>query len=188
MDGIDVALLETDGERVGHFGPSATHVYRDVGIEAAARRDRSRAQRSSDRESRPGIVAEAERMVTTLHAEAVKEFLDANRIDRKSVDVVGFHGQTLLHRPERRLTVQIGDGEMLARELGIPVVYDFRAADVAAGRAGGAARPGLSSRAGADDRADATGRGAQCRRRRECDLHRRTGGSVSPAIPVPATR
>ena len=63
-------------------------------------------------------------------------FLDANGIDRKSIDVVGFHGQTVLHRPSGRLTVQIGDGQALARELGIPVVYDFRAADVAAGGQG----------------------------------------------------
>ena len=49
------------------------------------------------------------------------------------IDVIGFHGQTVLHRPEDRLTVQIGDGAALARATGMPVVYDFRAADVAAG-------------------------------------------------------
>jgi anhydro-N-acetylmuramic acid kinase len=43
--------------------------------------------------------------------------------------VIGFHGQTVLHRPERRLTIQIGDGRVLAARLGIPVGYDFRAAD-----------------------------------------------------------
>ena len=67
---------------------------------------------------------------------AVQVFLKAHGIDRRTIDVVGFHGQTLLHRPERKLTVQIGDGKMLARELGVPVVYDFRAADVAAGGQG----------------------------------------------------
>jgi len=50
--------------------------------------------------------------------------------------VIGFHGQTVLHRPERRLTIQIGDGRVLVERLGIPVVYDFRAADVAAGGEG----------------------------------------------------
>ena len=50
--------------------------------------------------------------------------------------MVGFHGQTVLHQPERRLTVQLGDGQALAARLGIPVVYDFRAADVAAGGQG----------------------------------------------------
>jgi len=135
MDGIDVAVLETDGETIARFGPSAMHIYQDseskllrAAVDAARTLD--------DRTSRPGIIAEAERMVTTLHAGAVKVFLDTNGIDGKSIDAVGFHGQTLLHRPEKRLTVQIGDGAALARETGIPVVYDFRAADVAAGGQG----------------------------------------------------
>ncbi len=135
MDGIDVAALETDGEIIARFGPSATHFYKDS--ESKLLRDAIEAARTlDDRDSRPGLVAEAERMVTVLHAGAVKVFLDANRIDGKTIDVVGFHGQTLLHRPERKLTIQIGDGPALARELGIPVVYDFRAADVAAGGQG----------------------------------------------------
>jgi anhydro-N-acetylmuramic acid kinase len=135
MDGIDVAMIETDGETVSRFGPSAIHVYQDA--ESKLLRDAIEVARPlEDRNSRPGIVAEAERMVTTLHAGAVKAFLDANGIDGKTIDVVGFHGQTLLHRPERKLTMQIGDGQALARELGIPVVYDFRAADVAAGGQG----------------------------------------------------
>jgi anhydro-N-acetylmuramic acid kinase len=135
MDGIDVAALETDGETIARFGPSSTHSYQEP--EARLLRDAVEAARPlEDRNSRPGVIAEAERMVTTLHAGVVQAFLDANAIDRKSIDIVGFHGQTLLHRPERQLTVQIGDGQTLARELGIPVVYDFRAADVAAGGQG----------------------------------------------------
>ena len=54
----------------------------------------------------------------------------AQRFDRMDIAVVGFHGQTVLHRPERRLTVQIGDGAALARRIGVPVVFDLRAADV----------------------------------------------------------
>jgi anhydro-N-acetylmuramic acid kinase len=135
MDGIDVAVLETDGETITRFGPTATHFYQES--ESKLLRDAIEASRAlEDRDSRPGIVAEAERMVTTLHAGAVQVFLAANRIDGKSIDAVGFHGQTLLHRPEKKLTVQIGDGAALARKLGIPVVYDFRAADVAAGGQG----------------------------------------------------
>jgi anhydro-N-acetylmuramic acid kinase len=78
-------------------------------------------------------LAEAERLITERHVEAVEAFLRANEIDRASIDVIGFHGQTVLHRPETRLTVQIGDGHQLARRLGIPVAFDFRAPDVAAG-------------------------------------------------------
>jgi len=66
----------------------------------------------------------------------VEAFLAANGMAASAVGVVGFHGQTVLHRPDRGLTVQIGNGPALAARLGIPVVYDFRAADVAAGGQG----------------------------------------------------
>jgi anhydro-N-acetylmuramic acid kinase len=135
MDGIDVALLETDGETISRFGPSATHLYQD-GETRLLREAVEAARVLTDRNARPGVIADAERVVTALHAGAVKTFLDANGIDPNSIDMVGFHGQTLLHRPERQLTVQIGDGKGLATKIGIPVVYDFRAADVAAGGQG----------------------------------------------------
>jgi anhydro-N-acetylmuramic acid kinase len=135
MDGIDVALLETDGETISRFGPSALHPYREE--EAALLRSAVEAARAlTDRDARLGILGEAERMVTALHAGAVRAFLDANGIDGGSIDVTGFHGQTVLHRPDERLTVQIGDGQRLADETGIRVVYDLRASDVAAGGQG----------------------------------------------------
>jgi anhydro-N-acetylmuramic acid kinase len=135
MDGIDVAVIETDGEQVGSFGPSATHFYNEY-EQGVLRRAMEEAPALRRRDERPGVIAEAENVVTVLHAAAVNMFLDVNRIDRRGIDVVGFHGQTILHRPKDRLTVQLGDGAALAREVGIPVVYDFRAADVAAGGQG----------------------------------------------------
>lgn len=135
MDGIDVALIETDGETISRFGPSALHVYRDEEA-ALLRRAVEAARELTDRTARPGVIGEAERMTTALHAGAVHAFLDANAIDPASIDVVGFHGQTILHRPEDRLTVQIGDGQGLADDTGIRVVHDLRAADVAAGGQG----------------------------------------------------
>ena len=65
-----------------------------------------------------------------------RRFCAGNGIEPATIDIVGFHGQTVLHRPETRLTVQLGDGAALARATGMPVVYDFRAADVAAGGQG----------------------------------------------------
>jgi len=135
MDGIDVALIETDGEEVTRFGPSAIHFYQDH-EEAAIRRAMEAAPAMRARDERTGVIAQAERIITTLHASAVNAFLIVNDIDRSTIDVVGFHGQTILHRPANRLTVQIGDGEALAAELGLPVVYDLRAADLAAGGQG----------------------------------------------------
>jgi anhydro-N-acetylmuramic acid kinase len=135
MDGIDVAMIETDGETVSRFGPSAAHAYREHEV-VLLRRAMEAAPALRSRAERPAVIAEAERTSTALHASAVNAFLVVNAIDRNSIDVVGFHGQTILHRPKERLTVQIGDGAAFARETGIPVVYDFRAADVAAGGQG----------------------------------------------------
>jgi anhydro-N-acetylmuramic acid kinase len=135
LDGVDVALIETDGERIARFGPTSYRPYKEA--ERALLRSALEAGAAlKQRTSRPGVLREAEALVTALHAEAVEDFLAKKRIDRASVDVVGFHGQTVLHRPSARLTVQIGEGAELARRLGIPVVFDFRAADVAAGGQG----------------------------------------------------
>src|SRR5262249_49907010 len=89
-----------------------------------------------DRNARPAPLAEAQAMITMAHAEALERFLSANGIDPGTVAIVGFHGQTIIHKPQRRLTGQIRDGGALARRLGIPVAHDFRAADVAAGGEG----------------------------------------------------
>ncbi len=89
-----------------------------------------------DRAARPGCLPEAERIVTAAHAEAVAAFTAQHRLRFDDIDIVGFHGQTVLHRPDKKLTVQIGDALSLAKAIHIPVMYDFRAADVDAGGQG----------------------------------------------------
>lgn len=79
----------------------------------------------TDRISRPGVLAEADAFVTAVHAETIEAFLDAEHIDPAAVAIVRFHGQTVLHKPVARLTVQIGDGAALARRLKLPVAYCF---------------------------------------------------------------
>ncbi|MCF8476260.1 MAG: anhydro-N-acetylmuramic acid kinase [Pseudolabrys sp.] len=135
LDGVDVALIETDGTRILGFGPVGYRPYSDD-ERALLRLALAEGAGLSDRTARPGALAEAEDFVTRVHAEAVETFLAAEHIDRANIAVVGFHGQTVLHRPEAKLTVQIGDGAALAKRLGIPVVHDFRAADVAEGGQG----------------------------------------------------
>jgi anhydro-N-acetylmuramic acid kinase len=135
LDGVDVALVETDGERVGRLGPTAYRAYsgeeRDLLRGALA--DAAQIKARTDR---PGRLCAAEALVTRIHGEAVEQFLGERGIERDAVAVVGFHGQTVLHNPEARLTVQLGDGPALAERLGIPVVYDFRAADMERGGQG----------------------------------------------------
>jgi anhydro-N-acetylmuramic acid kinase len=135
LDGVDVALIETDGKRVKAFGPSGYRPYTDT-ERGLLRQALLEAVNLPQREARPGILREAERAVTIAHAEAIASFTAQNRISRENVDIVGFHGQTVLHRPAQKMTVQIGDAMALAKAIHIPVMHDFRAADVAAGGQG----------------------------------------------------
>ncbi len=135
LDGVDVALIETDGKRVKAFGPTGYRPYTDED-RGLLRQALTEAVNLTRRDARPGVLREAERAVTFAHAEAVATFTAQHHISREDIDIVGFHGQTVLHRPAQKMTVQIGDATALARAIHIPVMYDFRAADVAAGGQG----------------------------------------------------
>jgi anhydro-N-acetylmuramic acid kinase len=135
LDGVDVAVIETDGERISAFGPTGYRAYAEA-ERALLRQALGEATGMTDREQRPGALAQAEALVTRAHGDAIADYLEDNELPLGAIDVIGFHGQTVLHRPERRLTVQIGDGRALARRFALPVAFDFRAADVAAGGQG----------------------------------------------------
>jgi anhydro-N-acetylmuramic acid kinase len=125
LDGIDAAFIETDGETVVRQGPALTQPYDD------AFRARLRAVLGG---GQPGLVPQVERELTLLHAEVVEALVAERGI--ADLDLVGFHGHTILHRPDQRRTWQIGDGALLADRLKLPVVSDFRGADVVAGGQG----------------------------------------------------
>ncbi|WP_374545539.1 anhydro-N-acetylmuramic acid kinase [Rhodoblastus sp.] len=135
MDGVDLAFLETDGRQTLRFGPTASYPFSDED-RALLRSAVDAAKYLARREDRPGPLAAAEELITRRHVDVIRDFLARERIDAAAVDLVGFHGQTVLHRPDRGLTVQIGDGAALARTVGIDVAYDLRAADMAAGGQG----------------------------------------------------
>ena len=125
LDGVDAAWLDTDGVTVAAFGPTLTVPYDDV-----LRRDLR-----TILDIAPTLAPDDRRLIdavehlTEYHVRAVEGLGCA-------ADLVGFHGQTILHQPNRRRTWQIGDAGALARRLGVPVVHDFRSADVAAGGQG----------------------------------------------------
>jgi anhydro-N-acetylmuramic acid kinase len=125
LDGVDAAMLVTDGERVLEFGPSAYRPY------SAAERAVLRAALGRWPDE-PGV-AEAAEVVETAHAELLSGF--------EGDAIVGFHGQTLAHDPRGRGTHQAGDGRVLAEALGRTVVWDFRAADVGLGGEGAPLAP-----------------------------------------------
>jgi anhydro-N-acetylmuramic acid kinase len=141
LDGVDAAWVETDGERVGTLGPALTLPY-----DPALRRDLRRLL-----ELAPGIgqddpfLKEVEARLTDRHIQAMQRVsAEAARAGLAEAELLGFHGQTILHRPirpgdsrnARGFTWQIGDARALARGTGRSVAFDFRTADVAAGGQG----------------------------------------------------
>lgn len=124
LDGVDAALIRTDGHRVFQTGRTGYRAYSE------SERDILRA--ALGKEEGPECVAASE-IVEIAHAELLADFPEA--------DIIGFHGQTTLHRPEDALTVQIGDGQVLAEALDRPVVWDFRSTDMALGGQGAPLAP-----------------------------------------------
>ena len=135
MDGIDVAMVLTDGKTISAFGGTASHDYL-----AAEREHIGHAlQRGFELRAMPDeSLARAERQVVRSHAVATAAALTDFT---EQPEIVGFHGQTIAHNPEEGWTWQIGDGEGLAAALNRPVVWDFRSADMVAGGEGAPLAP-----------------------------------------------
>ncbi|HTW68404.1 MAG TPA: anhydro-N-acetylmuramic acid kinase [Acetobacteraceae bacterium] len=130
LDGVDAAWLETDGETVSAFGPTLTLPYDDR-LRTDLRRILDLAPTLDPADRR---VKAAEAQLTEYHVRAVMA------LDRPA-DLIGFHGQTILHRPDQRRTWQIGNAQELAWRTGVRVAWDFRSADVAAGGQGAPLAP-----------------------------------------------
>jgi anhydro-N-acetylmuramic acid kinase len=130
MDGIDVSIVETDGDQFVNAGPGRTYPY----PEAVRRQlldlvaDPSRAQADP--------LAQLEQEVTDAHLDAIRRFMAETGVAAPEVDLIGLHGQTVYHRPEMRFTRQLGMGRRVADRLGIDTVDRFRHADVASGGEG----------------------------------------------------
>jgi len=132
-DGVDAALIETDGVAVRATGASLTLPY-----PAALRRALLELMQDPERAEADATLEPA---VTDANAAAVRALLDRAGLSASAIDVVGLHGQTVLHRPATRFTRQLGDGPGLRRAVGIPVVNRFRHADVASGGQGAPLAP-----------------------------------------------
>jgi anhydro-N-acetylmuramic acid kinase len=140
LDGVDAALLDTDGEDVVQPGPGLTVTY-DRKTRSLLRAALDEARHVTRGGPVPASIREAEQILTEVHADAVGALLQQAGLQARNVSLLGFHGQTILHRPDQRWTWQIGDGALLARLTGIDVVNDFRSADVAAGGEGAPLMP-----------------------------------------------
>ncbi|TCP38407.1 anhydro-N-acetylmuramic acid kinase [Rhodothalassium salexigens DSM 2132] len=137
QDGVDAAVVETDGRAITGLGAFISRAYQPRLRAALADAVRAAAKPGATRDG----FADIEARITDAHAGVVEELLAETGLGPADVDVVGFHGHTLLHRPDRHLTWQVGDGARLADRLGIPVVNDFRSADMVAGGQGAPLAP-----------------------------------------------
>lgn len=125
LDGIDAALVRTDGNTIFDLGPWLTLPYDEK-------------LRTQIRESvyMRGDIAKIEQEMTFAHVDAVKALLKKAGLKAQDIRVIGFHGQTIAHRPHEGITWQMGNGALLAQKTGIDVICDFRRHDVAAGGQG----------------------------------------------------
>jgi anhydro-N-acetylmuramic acid kinase len=144
LDACDMAILATDGETIFAFGPAGERKLTEE--TRALVLDATHAAMAWERgEPEPASFAPAAEAVAREHFEAAEGFLAQNGLTWADIDLMGMHGQTVLHeRPqEGRVgrTVQLGDAQWLADASGVPVAYDFRTADVAAGGEGAPLAP-----------------------------------------------
>jgi len=140
LDGnIDVALLKTDGETIDTFGAYTLAPYPPE-IRSLLEETLKQARAWNFEGPEPAIFRQAEAALTRAQSQAVKELVESHGLTMADIGIVGFHGQTVLHRAptKERLgdTRQLGDGELMASILGTRVAYDFRSADVRAGGQG----------------------------------------------------
>ncbi len=125
LDGIDAALIRTDGHKIKEFGASLTMPL-DHLLTKAIRQAMSG----------EGDIPDLENEITLRHSDAVSELLKQAQMKPKDVHIIGFHGQTIMHRPKEGITWQLGNGALLAEKTRISVVCDLRRRDVAAGGEG----------------------------------------------------
>lgn len=125
LDGVDAALIKTDGTEVREIGAHITLPF-----------DEELYHTLHEAVHMRGDLMKAERELTLFHAKAVQELLKTAGKSHKDIQLIGFHGQTVTHRPKEGITWQMGNGALLAAETRIDVICDFRRRDVAAGGQG----------------------------------------------------
>ncbi len=125
LDGVDAALVLTDGHRIEAFGRTGYRAYSDA--------ERAVLRAALGKWPDDAGVAGAAEIVEGVHAELMATFPEA--------EVIGFHGQTLAHAPHGRGTHQAGNGGLLAAALERTVVWDFRSSDIELGGEGAPLAP-----------------------------------------------
>jgi anhydro-N-acetylmuramic acid kinase len=136
MDGIDAALMETDGRQVINFKVGVSLSY-DAEFKQLIREAELQVRAFKKNVASKEVIKKS----TELHAEIVFALLKKVNLNPKDIDVIGYHGQSLYHNPAKKITIQVGDGQLLANLTGIKVINDFRKNDIANGGQGAPLAP-----------------------------------------------
>ncbi|MEP6343340.1 MAG: anhydro-N-acetylmuramic acid kinase [Maricaulaceae bacterium] len=143
LDGIDAAFLKTDGQTITAYGPNAYRPYTDTEREVL-RAATETALTWQFNGPKPDF-NEAEAVLTAAHIEVIESLLSDHSDWAETLDLIGFHGQTVLHHPptqtQKGQTLQLGGGQALTKRFNVPCIYDFRSADVEAGGQGAPLAP-----------------------------------------------
>ena len=137
MDGVDISIIQSDGQYEFHNILDDYFEY-DADLQAELIRLRNLVLNRNDLLKNSEELANLERKITVFHAEKINHIL----LEYKNeIDLIGFHGQTIFHNPQKKITKQLGDGNLLSQLLKKKVVYDFRQKDIENGGQGAPLTP-----------------------------------------------
>ena len=137
LDGVDVSIIETDGNR--EFSPILDRYYEyDKELIQKILNIREKITHFDQFNNYRDEIKDLERKITLFHVEAVKKTLE---ISKSSVDLIGFHGQTIFHDPKKKITIQLGDGKLLSQLTKKRIIYNFRQNDLENGGQGAPLTP-----------------------------------------------
>ena len=137
LDGVDLSIIKSDGSKefssiLDRYFEYDKELIQKILILRGKITDPEHLDKYLDE------IKDLERTITLFHADAIIETLE---MSKSSVDLIGFHGQTIYHNPEKRITKQLGDGNLLSQLTKKKVVYDFRLNDLANGGQGAPLTP-----------------------------------------------
>jgi anhydro-N-acetylmuramic acid kinase len=136
LDGVEASLIITDGIDVFEKGSSISRKYPEE-VKTLIRSVYGR----HIGEDEDGLLSKAEEVVTNFHIKIAQELIEYSTLEAEDIDVIGMHGQTILHKPNEGITVQLGDGKKVANALGIDVISRLRNVDIAGGGQGAPLMP-----------------------------------------------
>jgi len=132
LDGVDVSIIESDGNR--DYSPILDRYFEyESGLIQKILKIRDKITNIKELERHFDETKDLEREVTLFHARVVNEVLETSKIN---IDLIGFHGQTIFHDPKNKISKQLGDGNLLSQLTKKKVVYNFRHNDLESGGQG----------------------------------------------------